>query len=301
MDNLTKKLSDFHDDNGFYYASDDIIFANSLANLPDGMIETYLDFEMMVYCRKGKFQIKTENYFYTESHLYNVEAGQGFMFSDDYIIHDFIASADADIAIVGYSWNYIEATDSINTVLWPFVDYVIENSVIPFDAPRRRVLELYIERLAEVWRSDNTVLKDNLMQTLARALLYEFIRMISAEMRSLGPHELGRSGEISRLFFDILAAKRGQIRSVADVAEMMCISPKYLSRVIKEENGKKPMFYIHQYMMKTIENELKYTTKSIKEIAYQLHFPSLAFFGKFVKQHTGYSPKAYREMLKERD
>ena len=57
------------------------------------------------------------------------------------------------------------------------------------------------------------------------------------------------------------------------------------------------MRHIHAYMMRAIEQELRYTEKSIKEIAFQHNFPSLAFFGKFVKQQTGMSPTAYRQSL----
>ena len=41
------------------------------------------------------------------------------------------------------------------------------------------------------------------------------------------------------------------------------------------------------------------TQKSIKEIACELEFPNLSFFGKYVKKHLGMSPKAYRELSLE--
>ena len=37
--------------------------------------------------------------------------------------------------------------------------------------------------------------------------------------------------------------------------------------------------------------------ESIKEIAIELDFPSLSFFGKYVRLRTGLSPKEYRERL----
>ena len=51
---------------------------------------------------------------------------------------------------------------------------------------------------------------------------------------------------------------------------------------------------IEQYVMKDIQYLLKKTTKSIKEIVNELDFPSISFFGKYVKQHVGMSPKQYR-------
>ena len=46
---------------------------------------------------------------------------------------------------------------------------------------------------------------------------------------------------------------------------------------------------------------LKKSDKSIKEIVNELDFPNLSFFGKYVKRHTGLSPKQYREQLSEKD
>jgi AraC-like DNA-binding protein len=40
---------------------------------------------------------------------------------------------------------------------------------------------------------------------------------------------------------------------------------------------------------------LKYTGKSIKEIAEIMHFTSQSFLGKYFKEHVGVSPKDYRK------
>lgn len=42
---------------------------------------------------------------------------------------------------------------------------------------------------------------------------------------------------------------------------------------------------------------LQWSPKSIKEIAMELDFPNLSFFGKYVKRYLGVSPKQYREQL----
>ena len=42
------------------------------------------------------------------------------------------------------------------------------------------------------------------------------------------------------------------------------------------------------------KSQLKYTRKTIQEISNDLNFPNPSFFGKFFKQHTGMTPKAYR-------
>jgi YesN/AraC family two-component response regulator len=43
-----------------------------------------------------------------------------------------------------------------------------------------------------------------------------------------------------------------------------------------------------------IHELLTESNKSIKEIMEELDFPSLSFFGKYVKKHLGKGPKEYR-------
>ena len=49
--------------------------------------------------------------------------------------------------------------------------------------------------------------------------------------------------------------------------------------------------------MEDITELLKYSEKSIKEIADELEFPNISFFGKYIKSHTGISPTEYRKYL----
>ena len=53
--------------------------------------------------------------------------------------------------------------------------------------------------------------------------------------------------------------------------------------------------WITEATFKAITYDLLYTQKTISEIGDELDFPSLSFFGKFFKQHTGLSPRAFRE------
>lgn len=292
MDNNGKVILNYKDDPTFDYAGGSVLFAFSANNIPDDMIGNKLLFELAFYCRKGKFQATFDK------KTYKVEAGQMLLFSEDWMIDEFLVSGDAEITIIGYTWDIIEDAKSINVALWPMVDYIFDDPVINPTEGYAQWLASCFPHLEEVCRSENALFKDELVQTLAIDLLYEFIRMISGEMRKATPQDLSRGNEITRTFFDILASRRGRIHGVTDVADLMNLTPKYLSRVIKETTGEKPMTLIHQYIMRAIDQELRYTDKSIKDIAFQLRFPSLAFFGKFVKQRTGLSPTEYRKKVK---
>ena len=52
---------------------------------------------------------------------------------------------------------------------------------------------------------------------------------------------------------------------------------------------------MRSYVIVEIRMLLKYTGKSIKEIAEIMHFTSQSFLGKYFKEHVGVSPKDYRK------
>lgn len=78
-------------------------------------------------------------------------------------------------------------------------------------------------------------------------------------------------------------------------ADKLHVTPKYLSSVCKSAGGKTASQFIDLAVLKDIEYLMKHSSKSIKEIAAELDFPNISFFGKYVKKHLGLSPKAYRE------
>ena len=85
-------------------------------------------------------------------------------------------------------------------------------------------------------------------------------------------------------------------RMIGFYANQLYVTPKYLSAVCKEVSGQTASELITQYMVKDILYLLyKFLRRKIKEIANELNFPNLSFFGKYVKQHLGMSPKQYRE------
>ena len=98
-------------------------------------------------------------------------------------------------------------------------------------------------------------------------------------------------------FLELLSANAPQEREVSFYAERLFVTPKYLSAVCKEVSGNTASAIISAYVMKEIERLLKFNKMSIKEIANELNFSSISFFGKYVRKRLGMSPKHYRELL----
>ena len=84
-------------------------------------------------------------------------------------------------------------------------------------------------------------------------------------------------------------------RGMAFYADKLCLTPKYLSKLIKQASGKSAPDWIDEFVILEAKNMLKYTDLTIKEIVFKLHFPNQSVFYKFFKSHTGLTPSEYRK------
>jgi len=84
-------------------------------------------------------------------------------------------------------------------------------------------------------------------------------------------------------------------RGMAFYADKLCLTPKYLSKLIKEASGRSAPDWIDAFVILEAKNLLKYSDVPIKEIVFKLHFPNQSVFYKFFKTHTGMTPSEYRK------
>ena len=84
-------------------------------------------------------------------------------------------------------------------------------------------------------------------------------------------------------------------RGVRFYADKLCISPKYLSLLVKETTGKSAANWIDDFVLMEAKNLLRYSGKNVQQVAYALNFTNQSSFGKFFKHLTGQSPTEYQK------
>ncbi|WP_195936300.1 helix-turn-helix domain-containing protein [Lactococcus lactis] len=83
-----------------------------------------------------------------------------------------------------------------------------------------------------------------------------------------------------------------------DVAKSVFLNKSYLSRIFKKETGLTVMEYARKKKIDLAKSSLKYSNKSLSDIALELNYASQSYFGKIFKEETGLTPKIYREKEK---
>lgn len=86
--------------------------------------------------------------------------------------------------------------------------------------------------------------------------------------------------------------------TVADYADMLCITPKNLSKKISMVSKETPNDIIKNRIILEIKRLLAHTTMNVKEVAYSLNYEDDAYFVRFFTKHTGISPTNFRKQFK---
>lgn len=83
-------------------------------------------------------------------------------------------------------------------------------------------------------------------------------------------------------------------RDVNYYADLMHITSKYLTNIVRQVAGHTPKTIIDQYVILRLKMQLQRSSQSIKEIAWEYHFTDVSFFCRYFKKHTGLTPQQMR-------
>jgi len=116
--------------------------------------------------------------------------------------------------------------------------------------------------------------------------------LIEAQPAAVAPSN--RTKMVLERFLSLVTEYHSSQRNMAFYADKLCLTPKYLSKLIKQASGRSAPEWIDAFVILEAKNMLKYSDVTIKEIVYRLNFPNQSVFYKFFKAHTGMTPSEYR-------
>lgn len=95
----------------------------------------------------------------------------------------------------------------------------------------------------------------------------------------------------------MLREKMNQNIKIETVAQELNVSYSWFRKAFKNYTGISPKQYLLQLKIEKAKIMLSDNSKTIKEIAFELHFDNAAFFSKQFKQKTGRTPESFRIKL----
>lgn len=104
-----------------------------------------------------------------------------------------------------------------------------------------------------------------------------------------------RSEELASRFIDLVPKHFHNHRELGFYADLLCVTPKYLSASVKSSSGKTASDWINHQTLLEAQALLVSTDMSVGQISTSVGFPTHSGFGKFFRRHTGLTPQAYRK------
>ncbi|WP_166385006.1 helix-turn-helix domain-containing protein [Polaribacter sp. 11A2H] len=128
-------------------------------------------------------------------------------------------------------------------------------------------------------------------------LLYHYGAIFKREHPNLEAH-LNRQQQLTLQFLAILNDHFKNERSVKFYADRMHLTSAHLSKVLKEVSDKTAGQLIDDTVIMEAKLLLSNPLLSISQVANELKFSNLSFFGKYFKKNTGVSPSYFRKNIK---
>lgn len=282
----------------FDYKDGDLLVIDDIRRLDLSDYEnTTLAFVMAVFCVKGRMQ------FVVEGREYRLSSGDFFVYTPGQMIGEIMLSINANVKVIAFAQRAIDSSLYLHKFIWQNMDYVKLHPQFTLSEREQRGFSLYYQLLMIKTQDGEGSFQHDVVRLLFQALMLEFQMfadrcrgeiMESETLAKEKDSSVRQSTLVYRRFMALLAESNGRVRSVSAFANMLNVTPKYLSKCVKNESGHSPLDLIHETIIKTIRQQLRYTNKIAKEICNELDFPNISFFGKFVKEHLGMSPTEYR-------
>lgn len=273
------------------YMDGNIAFHSDIREIPlkEGAFKT--DMCTIAVCIVGKLQVEINTVPYTiqQNHLLICRPND--------LVCNCMLSPDFEGGVLCMSQKMVMESFS-DSDLWDRAFHFAKNPVIFINEENIRLFQLYGEIIQTKIRNKQTLFRKEIILSLVRAVMYELLA--SADNYTSDQSESTKQRDVLfKQFIKLLSGCKVKPRYISWYADQLCVTPKYLSTICKQVSGKTAFDWINEYMLIDIRHLLKNSTKSIKEVADYLDFPSISFFGKYCRQHFGMSPTECRKQFRQ--
>ncbi len=174
---------------------------------------------------------------------------------------------------------------------------LLEDPCVVINGQEREICKKYMDLIKEI----SSAHVPNTKEAIASLISSTFYMMgaLWADRLSVARKQTeNRSVRSKAVLEDFLALVRdnhNKERNLSFYADKLYLTPKYLSKLVKNVSGKSAHEWIDSFVISEAMNMLKYSDMSIKSIVWELNFPNQTTFYRFFKANTGMTPSEYRK------
>lgn len=205
------------------------------------------------------------------------------------------ASDDLLLYMIMFKKEFIADAFLKQNVLNPLMDL---NPEVP---PIHQLTEKSYDKIKQLYEKIDQEYKDGnpfylqIIRLQLVELLYEIHRAFEACTSSRTHHTITRQYALFTEFRELVEEHFLTKRTVQEYADMLHISAKYLSEIVKQETGKNALHIIHGRLYLEAKLLLSTSSLSVKEISDQLNFDTSSHFSRFFKKFGDENPSEFKK------
>ena len=264
-------------------AIDDDLKLFTIDNLADKSLHNEprkLTHAVIVMCTSGHCRLKIN------LKEYEVESPQLITLMPGQIIEPMGHSHNIKGYAISLSKRFI---DILNLPGWQR-QYMVNNPVVDIDSDKLTAIHFFYAILYRAAENTANPFRLQVIENLIRVFYYGGVS--SLDSKECNEH-IYKNSVVER-FFELVQEHYREERLIGFYADKLCITPKYLSVVIKKISGYSPAEWLNRKVILYAKTLLTNSDMTVQQISAELHFPNPSFFGQYFKRHEGITPKQYR-------
>lgn len=179
---------------------------------------------------------------------------------------------------------------------FPFLVNPLQSQTIPFDDTSRERVRTVFEILNQILHVDKPPTDTEVTLAYLNLLLSE---LNSAYFKNNEPIPILNANLSKFMEFKLVVETHlTEQPSINTIAEKLALTTNSLYRLVKEHSGKSPKDFMRNRLIIEAQQKLRYSTLSVKELAYELGFNDPDYFSRFFKKCTG---KNVSEFIQHQD
>ena len=276
----------------FDYIDNDVLMLTEFGELVK--LETKeLDRYLVLACNNGRLMVDVNG---ESMELKGVEA---LILPPKTRLSNYLASPDVNCDLVGISSQLVKRLLGSHIDEWNRSIYVNRTNHIIADEEVRRQFAYYRDIINFKMQQHERRFHHEVVHAILQAILFDYLEKMLEEVPTVEVENItSQKSALFKRFLELLTTRHVKHQLVDTYAQELCVSPNYLTKISREMSGKTALEWIREYTEADIRYYLLNTDLSVKEIADELGFPNLSFFGKYCRRAFGASPNDFRKKMR---
>ncbi len=167
---------------------------------------------------------------------------------------------------------------------------------VGFSGDDLEVIRRCMEEIEHRFSDDKNLFCVELTRMAIMTFLYENINIVLTHVRIVPEKSVyDRKERMVGRFVELLISDVEEHHDVGYYADRLCVTPHYLSKVLKSVLNKSAGEIIDEMLVERAITILREPDSTAQQVADRLRFSDQSSFGKFFKRHVGVSPMRFKK------